>query len=118
MGMIPQTFLLSGHARLPAESAAKTVYDILTVTVEVDADTWTVLQMDSTLITPVAQQFLRRHLVGIALSGSPEPVLEDLEHVYHAGAKRAVIAAVRDLYRNAAEIRGGLTGVLGHAKKI
>ena len=86
--------ILSGHAKLPQDSPARSVYEILTVVVAVDPATWRVLDVGSTLITGPAQEFLRRLLLGVALSDPPEPVFATLQAYYWGGAKKALAAVI------------------------
>lgn len=102
---LPPKVLISGHARLPQEAAAKAVYDILAVVAEVETERWTVVSVDSSLITGVARSFLGEILSGRSLLEPVEGVLQELELAYYGGAKRAVLAAVRELYERAGEVR-------------
>lgn len=100
-------YILSGHAKLPQDAAARSVYEILTIVVAVDPVDGRVLDVGSTLVTSPAQEFLRQLLVGVSLSDSPEPVFNTLQNFYWGGAKKALAAGVRDLYNSWAELRSG-----------
>ncbi len=99
--------LISGHARFPEESAAKKVYDVLTLTAEVEVKNWVVVAADITLITNVARQFVLRRIVNLPLcdTAAVDEVVADLEQSYQAGAKRAVITALLNLQRNAFSVK-------------
>lgn len=103
-----ESLLLSGHARFPSEAAAKPSQDILTITVEVSLPDWIVERVAVSLATDVARDFVARKLTGTSLLQSPEDLVDNLERTYHARAKRTVIAAVRDLFRSAMELRNSV----------
>ena len=107
---MPEEILLSGHARFPKGALAHAIYDILTITATVRTPQWTITDAETTLLTDVAQQYVRRCLIGTTVLRPIEEVDEELdgavlviEEGYAAGAKKTVIAALRDLYRRAAE---------------
>jgi hypothetical protein len=93
------TFLLTGQARLPGAGARPS--EVLTITVQVEPRHWTVVAADCTLPTSVERAFIRRHLVGRSLLEPPDAVIDALTRHYQASNKRPVLAAVRDLFRNA-----------------
>jgi len=96
------TLLISGHARIPQESPAKALYNILSITAEVDIASSRVLSADITLVTETARNFVRGKIVGMRLLEDSGAILRVLEFGYHGGAKKAVLAAVVELQRNAA----------------
>jgi len=90
--------ILSGHAKLPQDSVARARWQLLTVVVSVDPSDGAVLELDSTLVTSPARRFVRELLVGRSLAESPVPVLHDLQKYYAGGAKKALVAAITQLY--------------------
>ena len=97
--------IVSGHAKLPQEAAARAVYEILTIVAAVDPATSEIVDVDCTLITQTARDFVRRLLIGELLNESPDALLDVVHDNYWGGAKKALAAAVRDLYTNWAEMR-------------
>jgi hypothetical protein len=100
-------YLLSGHAKLPQDAAARSVYEILTVVVTVDPATGTVLDVGCTMVTTPAQEFVRRLLLGVSLAEPPNHVFDTLQNFYWGGSKKALAAGIRDLYNSWAELRSG-----------
>jgi Domain of unknown function (DUF3870) len=90
--------ILSGHAKLPQDAVARALWQLLTIVVSVDPSDGTVLEVDSTLVTSPARGFVRQLMVGRSLAESPVPVLEDVQKYYAGGAKKALIAALKQVY--------------------
>ncbi len=89
---------MSGHAKLPQDAAARAIYEILAIVVAVDPATGVIVDADSTLVTRPAKEYLEKLLIGVSLSDPPSRVLDAIQDSYWGGAKKAVAAAVRDLY--------------------
>lgn len=97
--------IVSGHAKLPQEAAARAIYEILSIVVSVDPRDGTVLAVDCTLVTQPAKEFVEDLLRGTSLCDSPDKALHSVDTYYWGGAKRALAAAVRDLYNQWNEIK-------------
>lgn len=100
----PKKILISGHAKYPQDSAARAVYDRLTVTVLIDTDSWKPVEIDVTLITRTAREFIAEKVKNYSLIGSPDDIVADIENSYFGGAKKTVIAAVSNLFYNISEV--------------
>ena len=100
-------YIVSGHAKLPHDAAARSMYELLTVVAAVDPASGTVFDVSSTLITEAAQHFLQRLFTGVSLDSPPDQVYETLQAYYWGGAKKALAAAIRDLYNTWSELRNG-----------
>jgi len=98
--------ILSGHAKLPQDSAARAIYEILTVVVAVDPTTARVIDAETTLVTRPAREFVTRLLTGVSLDESPRGVLDVLDAYYWGGAKKALAAAIYELYDKWRELKG------------
>lgn len=92
--------VFSGHAKLPQEAAARGLYETLAIVVSVEARYGVVLQADSNFVTKPGRQFVHDLLIGVSLEDSQELVLGYVQSHYWGGAKRALLAALRDLYEN------------------
>ena len=97
-GQVFPRLILSGHAKLPKDAVARAVWEILSIVVAVDPATGIVLEADATLVTEPAKKFLKDLMVGRSLAQSPEIAVTTIEDYYWGGAKRALMAAVRELY--------------------
>lgn len=105
IGWSSRRIVLSGHAKLPQEAAARAVYEILSIVVAVEPRHGVIVQVDATLVTAPAKAFLRDLLLGACLADPAEPVLEHVQRHYWGGAKRALLAAIRELYDRWSELQ-------------
>lgn len=94
-----KSVMLAGHAKLPQRMAAKSVYDSLTLTVEIDPKYGVVLDASCTLATRHAQNFIGQILKGYSLMDGIEPMTNEIEVFYHGKAQQALIAAIRDVHQ-------------------
>ncbi|WP_223592311.1 DUF3870 domain-containing protein [Neobacillus bataviensis] len=88
---------LAGHARLPQGMAAKSVFDTLTITAEVDMKYGVILEASCTLATEHGRDFIGRILRGISLKDGVEDAIEEIETYYRGKATNAIVAALKDL---------------------
>jgi hypothetical protein len=100
--------ILSGHARLPQDAAARALYEILAIVASVDPATGVILDVDSSLITRTARDYVADLLIGTSLDEPATDVLATVQRMYWGGAKKALAAAVRELYDSWAEVKGTL----------
>ncbi|EGL82562.1 hypothetical protein CathTA2_1924 [Caldalkalibacillus thermarum TA2.A1] len=91
--------MLAGHAKLPQGMAAKSVYETLTITAEVEEKYGVIIDASCTLATAHAQEFLGRLLRGCSLQDGVEELVERIQTYYHGKAQQALIAAIKDLHR-------------------
>lgn len=93
------TVFIAGHARLPSGMAAKSIYETLTITAEIDKKYGVIVSTSCTLATLHAQQFVEHLLKGYSLQdGMDEPVKKVREH-YLGKAGSALESALNDLYK-------------------
>lgn len=93
------TVFIAGHARLPSGMAAKSIYDTLTITAEIDKKYGVIVSTSCTLATDHAQEFVEYLLRGYSLrEGIDHPVQEVEEH-YLGKAGSAIKSALKDLYK-------------------
>lgn len=94
-----------GYAKLPQQTAAAQVYQMVTIVTLVDKTTDIVLEASVTLITPTARTFVESLLVGSSLTADQERILQELRVNYGGGAQRAVKQAYRDLCERYVEMK-------------
>lgn len=102
--MNSKTLFLAGYARLPQGMAAKTVFESMTITVEIEPKYGVILSADCTLITELGRNFIGTLLRGYSLNDGIDVIIEAIEDSYRGKATSALIAALRDLehqYQNA-----------------
>lgn len=93
------TIFIAGHARLPAGMAAKSVYDTLTITAEVDKKYGVIVTASCTLATLHGREYVEQLLRGYSLKDGIEKPIEELKLHYLGKAGNALISALKDLYK-------------------
>jgi Domain of unknown function (DUF3870) len=96
---LKKTVMLAGHAKLPQGMAASDIHQTLTITLETDLKYWVILDASCTLATGHAQKFLDQLLKGHSLLDGLDPIIEEIEGHYHGKAQSALVAAVKDAYK-------------------
>lgn len=92
-----KTIFIAGHARLPHGMAAKSVFETLTITAEVDAKYGVVLEASCKLATEHGREFIGRLLKGISLNDGIDEAIESITSYYRGKAANALVAALKDL---------------------
>ncbi|GIN22743.1 MAG TPA: DUF3870 domain-containing protein [Bacillus bacterium] len=92
-----KTMFIAGHARLPQGMAAKSVYETLTITAEVDVKYGVILKASATLATEHGSDFIGRLLRGTSLQDGIDEQIEAIQTYYRGKATNALIAAMKDL---------------------
>ncbi|MGW4203147.1 DUF3870 domain-containing protein [Streptomyces sp. NPDC004726] len=91
--------VVSGYSKMPVGTAARSLYETLTLGVLVDLATHTVLKASSTLVTDVGREWLERELVGQCLLNEPSEFLANVKRNYWGASSGALTQAYRDLVR-------------------
>lgn len=89
---------MAGHARLPQGMAAKSVYDTLTITAEIDQKYGVIIEASCTLATEHGRNYINKLLRGISLSDGIDTAIQLVQTHYRGRAANALVAALRDLY--------------------
>jgi hypothetical protein len=100
------TLFIAGHARLPQGMAAKSVFDSLTITVEVDRKYGVILDASCTLATEHGRNFVRNLLRGNSLQDGIEGPLHLIQTYYRGKATHALAAALKDLFNQYEQTKG------------
>lgn len=93
-----KTYFIAGHARLPQGMAAKSIFDSLTITTEVDCKYGVILEASCTLATTHGREFVGSLLKGHSLLDGIEQPIHLIENHYRGKASNALVAALKDLY--------------------
>lgn len=93
-----KTYFIAGHARLPQGMAAKSVFDSLTITAEVDGKYGVILEASCTLATEHGRDYVGRLLRGFSLQDGIDEPIQHLQAHYRGKAANALIAALKDLH--------------------
>jgi hypothetical protein len=93
------TVFIAGHARLPAGMAAQSVFEMLTITAEVDIKYGVIVEASCTLATGHGKQFISRLLRGYSLRDGIDLPVEKIKQHYLGKASNALASACVDLYK-------------------
>ncbi|MDF2903977.1 MAG: hypothetical protein K0S25_1615 [Bacillus sp. (in: firmicutes)] len=105
------TIFIAGHAKLPSGMAARSVFETLTITAEIDKKYGVIIDASCTLATEHGKDFISRILKGHSLLDGIEMPLEVLKNGYLGKANNALVAALKDLYKQyEAKYRGDING--------
>ncbi|GER67597.1 hypothetical protein BpJC7_11220 [Weizmannia acidilactici] len=94
-----QTAFIAGHAKLPSGMAAKSIYETLTITAEIEMKYGVILDVSCTLATEHGRRFISNLLRGYSLNDGIEEPLKQLQEFYLGKASNALISAFKDLYK-------------------
>jgi len=94
-----KTVFIAGHSRLPSGMAAKSVYDTLTITAEVDRKYGVIISAGCTLATDHARGYIEELLKGHSLKDGIDDVIQEVKLHYFGKAENALISALRDLHK-------------------
>jgi len=89
---------LAGHARLPQGMAARSMYETLTITVEIDRKYGVIVDASCTLATEHGRDFIGKLLKGISLKDGIDEPVRILQENYKGKGANALVAAMKDLY--------------------
>lgn len=93
------TFFIAGHSRLPSGMAAKSIYETLTITAEIDKKYGVIISTSCTLATKHAQIFVEQLLRGYSLKDGIEGPAKQIREHYLGKAGSALESALKDLYK-------------------
>lgn len=93
----PKTLFIAGHSRLPQGMAAKSIFETLTVSAEIEIKYGVIIEASCTLATEQGSNFVGSVLKGHSLNEGIEEVTEALQSRYRGKATNALCAAIKDL---------------------
>ncbi|AZU62849.1 DUF3870 domain-containing protein [Neobacillus mesonae] len=93
------TIFIAGHAKLPTGMAARSVYETLTITAEIDKQYGVIVDASCTLATEHGRDYINRLLKGHSLRNGIDAPLDELKTGYLGKANHALIAALKDLFK-------------------
>lgn len=94
-----KTIFIAGHAKLPSGMAATNVFETLTITAEIDRKYGVIVDASCTLATEHGREYISRLLKGHSLQDGIDVPLEQLKNGYLGKANHALVAALKDLYK-------------------
>ena len=93
--MESKVVLFSGYARLPAGTVASELYGVMALVFLIDVKDGTIVDVECTLSTRLAERFAASLLIGKKLQHDPVDLIEVINDVYQGTAKKALITSLR-----------------------
>lgn len=93
------TVFIAGHARLPSGMAAKSIYETLTITAEIDKKYSVIVAANCTLATRHGRDYVEHLLKGYSLRDGIEKPVDEIKSHYLGKAGNALASALKDLYK-------------------
>ncbi|MDC3413787.1 DUF3870 domain-containing protein [Aquibacillus sp. 3ASR75-11] len=95
---IRNTVICTGYSKLPDGMAAKNLYGVMGVGLEVDPNTDNIINASCTFITNMCNDFIKEIFEGHNLNEGIDAPIEIFEKRYFGLGKKAIISAMRDAY--------------------
>lgn len=95
----PRRIIVGGIAKMPADTGTRYVYDVLAVSVIVDATTNVVIHASASFVTESAQLWTKAALIGQDLFEEPAAFLALVERDYWGRAQGALTQCYREIVR-------------------
>jgi len=92
-----------GHARLPTETSAKHVYDILSLGLALQKETQKIVEVSCTILPSYGNDFIRDILLGKSLEEDLKTITEQIRSRYICRTRNALLAALDDLLKRLRE---------------
>lgn len=73
--------------------------------VVVESQHGVILEVDATSISTPARDFVKDALIGVSLNDPMEPVVKYLDNSYRGSAKKTIVAAITDIYKQWSKLR-------------
>lgn len=100
-----EIILISAYAKLPSGTASSEMYGVMALVFLIDVAEGTIVDVDCTLSTRMAERFVAKLLTGKSLRNGPKELIDLIEAVYHGSAQKAIITALRDISNKYGRIR-------------
>ena len=101
----PKTIVFCGVSRLPENITAKHVYGYLTLEIEVDPVDFKIVDLSCTLVPSLGEKLLMNALLGYEVESGIKNAIREIDARFVSTTKRAVIAAIEDVYARYIEYR-------------
>lgn len=93
------TVFIAGYARLPSGMAARNMYDMLTITAEIDKKYGVIVSTSCTLATEHGREYVEHLLKGHSLQDGIEKLVDNIREHYLGKAGNALQSALKDLFK-------------------
>lgn len=92
--MKDKEILLTGYAKLPSGITAKELYEVVALALVVDYNTGRISEVDSTLATNVAKNFVKKLITSKNIN-NVEKIELDFKRYYYGSAEKALVSALK-----------------------
>lgn len=96
--------LFSGYARLPSNTTAQKIYEELALVAVIDMNTGVVHNVECTMVTGLAKEFVGNLIIGYDMNRGIEPLLKLLERKYQGHLKKALASSIKMIGTQYAEL--------------
>ncbi|SHI15872.1 protein of unknown function [Sporobacter termitidis DSM 10068] len=96
--------LISGYAKLPANTTSEEVYKTLVLVVLVDMTRGEVVNAECSVVTDVTKSFVAGMIIGYNLNDGPEKLIARFDKLYYGHAKRAIETSLKMVFAKFKEI--------------
>lgn len=103
MQSFSNTIYIVGHARLPAETAAKHVYEMLSLGLALDIETKKIVEVSCTTLPPYGNEFIREIFLEKRIDEDLDTIVEEIRSKYICRTRNALLAALDDLLKRLRE---------------
>lgn len=87
--------LFSGYARMPSNTTAQKIYEELALVAVIDMSTGVVHNVECTMVTGLAKEFVSNLIVGYDMNQGIDPLVARLERQYQGHLKKALVSAIK-----------------------
>lgn len=87
--------LFSGYARMPSNTTAQRIYEEMALVALIDMDTGVVHNVECTMVTGLAKEFVSNLIIGYDMKQGIEPLVARMERQYQGHLKKALISAIK-----------------------
>lgn len=94
------TILVGGYAQFPFGTTGNEVYKFLGIGLEVDPQSGEIVNVASTFLCQMTQDFLYHLLIGHNLNKGMEEPIAVFKRRYYGKGKKAIISAMMEAYGN------------------
>lgn len=96
--------LIAGYAKLPANITVEEVYKTLVIAALVDMEFGTVVNVECSVVTEVAKNFIAGMIIGYNLNDGPEKLIARFDRLYYGQAKKAIETSLKMIFAKYREI--------------
>jgi hypothetical protein len=100
-----KTLFFTGYSRFPENTSSHHVFGILSLEMEVEPETFQIVDVSCTLLPTLGEKFLIHTLIGKDMNSGLTSAIEEVESRYSSSEKKAIIAAIKDARRQFVEYR-------------